>query len=249
MIFLLLLLTFSGASGEIGARVEGLAPAGTVWLETDWEEVGATARIEGNLFPLGFRRGNLKIAWGLGEFSLAPEFTVFGSGRIDLFLSSSLESRLTTYGSNLAFHAGAKGGLAAVNLAPSVVFATWLIIAVEKDAFSAELSLDGPYPWQSRLEICWDQVTLNLGTIISLTLSGEQKEWQLSSTFQIWPKPVQTHSLVWTGESSELRISLASSGQHWCRVGESQGDWAVSAFFAFSCAQLTQVALEVVRTF
>lgn len=249
MILLLALAAFLGMAGELGVRIEGLAPASIVWLEADWEDAGVTARVEGNVLPLGFRRASLKIDYGIGSFSLTPEFTVFSTGRIDLFLSAYTKATLAVPGTSLTMYAGAKGGLAAVNLAPTQIFATWLVLALEKDGLSGELGLDGPYPWQPSLKVAWNQVTLSLGNVISLTLSGECSGWQGSSTFQVWPKPLQTHTLIWSKENTEFRASLATSGQSWCRVSESTGEWEVSAFFTFSQVHLTQVILEVVRTF
>lgn len=248
---LLLLLSFLAQGGELGFRLEGPAPASTLWLaETwDWEAGNLAVYAEGTPFPPTFRRANLKLTWNLDQLTISPELFLLGSGRVDLFFTGSAKGSASFLGMNTTFHAGMKGGWVGVNIAPSPIFVAWSAIRLEKDKLSAELNLDGPSPWRPSLAFSLGSVAINFGSTIFLTVSHEEGMRTGSSGLQIFPSPTQFHTLRWNWEKADFQIFLASSGQIWAKAMVSEGNLASSAFFSRSPGGNFQAVLEVRLSF
>lgn len=227
-------------------QMEGPAPSGTLWLEQLWEFQSWSffARVEGSL-PLAFRRSNLKLSWSADNLSLSPELVLFGKGRLDFFLTGAVKFSTSLQGGTALFQVGSKVGLIALNMAPTTLFVSWGTLRWEKEEIAVELNLDGPSPWRPSLALALGPITLNFGSTISLTLSGETRAYTGTSGIQFFPKPMQFHSLRRSFGDSEFQAFLASSGQAWWKAQTRKGNWTGSAFFSFSPEGLNQAIFEL----
>lgn len=243
---LLAFFAFLAQAGEFGMELQGPVPSSTLWLEKIWEFEGWSvfARVEGSL-PLEFRRANLKLSWNTGNLSLSPELLLFGNGRLDVFLASSFQLSTSWQGGTASFQVGSKAGLIALNIAPTPLLIAWGALRWEKERCAVEFDLDGPSPWRPGLTLDIGPLALNFGSTFSLTLSQETGAYAGTSGIQIFPNPIQFHSLRWSSGKSEFQAFLASSGQAWCKVQATKGNWTGSAFFSFSPEGINQAIFEV----
>ncbi len=251
MIVLLVIVALFGEAGEVGVRTESPAPAGLAWIGQTWQwrEWSFSGWVGSRFLPLSFHRASLKLSWTGPNSSFSAEGVVLGSGRLDFFLSGSAKGHMVLQGLTLSGQVGGKGGLVAVNIAPFGFLTTWAILSLETDDFSGELSLEGPSPWQTGVRLESGPVALSLGSSFSLTISSGENEWNTTTLVQLWPKPLQTHTLRWAVPDREFHLTLHSSGQVWCRVSVTKEGWTVSAFFSLASLRLTQTVFEVVRNF
>ncbi len=243
---LLALFAFLAQAGEFGMELQGPVPSGTLWLEQIWEFKGwsVLARAEGSL-PWGFRRANLKFSWNTGGLSLSPELLLFGNGRLDVFLASSSRLSTTWQEGTTSFQVGLKAGLIALNIAPTPLLMTWGALRWEKEEVAVEFDLDGPSPWRPSLTVDIGPLALNFGSTFSLTLSQEAGAYAGTSGIQIFPNPLQFHSLRWSSRNAELQAFLASSGQAWWKVQVTKDNWTSSAFFSFSSEGINQAVFAL----
>lgn len=248
---LLLIVSLLGQAGEVGVHWETPEPGASTWVQAiwTWGEYRLTVHGEGGLLPWGFRRGGVRLSWDSPRFSLSPEATLFGTGRVDLFLSGLGKWNMSFQELSLSVQAGAKTGWAAVNLAPTRILATWVLARLERGGFFLEFSGDGPSPWQLRFRGGVGPISLNLGPTISLVITGQGENQNVSSQLQFGPTVFQAHSFRWTDQVRELGVSLDTSGRAWIQASSTQGDWTVSAFCLFSHAHPRQMVLEVRQKF
>lgn len=248
---LLLIVSLLGQAGEVGVHLETPEPAAFTWVQAIWTsgEFRFTLYGESGLLPWGFRRGGVRFSWNSPSFSLSPEAALFGTGRVDLFLSGSAKWNTAFQGLSLSVQAGTKTGWAAVNLVPTQILATWVLARLEKGGFFTEFSGDGPSPWQPRVRLGFGPITLSLGSTISLAVTVQGENQNVSSQLQFGPNIFQVHSFRWTDQIHELGASLDTSGRAWIRASSTNEDWTVSAFCLFSHARLGQMVLEVRQKF
>lgn len=249
MILLLFLIAVVPAlAGEVGLRLEGPAPAGTLWLSyagggEGWSLLG---RAEGDLFPLGFRRGAARVAWDLAPFSFSADLVLLGSGRTDLFFGSSGEISKPWSRLHLKVQGGMKAGWIGVNTAPLWILSSWAFFSLDSEHFSATLGLDGPSPWQGNLQLRLASLALNLGSVVALGAGWESPPWSAEFSLQIWPRPVQTHVLRWSLGNRRFQILLDSAGQLRAQFSSAKGGGRASVFLSFSFVRSIQMALELV---
>lgn len=248
MIFLFFALSFLALAqaGELGVRLEGPEEAGSLWLSHTWEWSGwsLSAHGEGALFPLGFRRANLKLSWNQENFGCAPELTILGTGRVDLLLSGSLKGSATWAETVVVGQVGFKGGWIGINFGPAQILSAWGLLRLERAGWFGELALDGPSPWQTSLKFGNDEVTVALWPETSLTFSQESSGLSVTSGVQILPGPRQFLTVRWGQETKDFRVYLASSGQVWFRAQEEGESESVSALFSINQGKL-QATFEI----
>lgn len=245
---ILALFLWPAEAGELGVRVEGPA-AGALWIGQSWEWPGWTAsgRAEFGLFPLGFRQASLKL--GTEWPPILCELTGFSTGRLDFFVGSLWKFRENLAEIKAFGHAGLKAGWVAINTVPTWISTAWVSFGIERDRFSVELDLSGPGPWTLTLGLRAGDLSLTLFPSVSFELYQGHGPWRVRSAVELWPFIRQTHALVWSAGPRELRVWLSTAGQAGLRLAASGEKEAVSALFVFAGLRMSQVSLEVTRTF
>lgn len=229
------IFAFLAQAGEVGMRLDGPAPGGTLWLEQtwDWEDWTFFAYAESAVLPLSFSRFNLKLTWNPECLKLSPELILLGNGRVDFLFTASAEISTSFQDATVVFQAGSKTGWIGLNIAPTPILVTWGVLRWEKGVASAEFDLDGPTPWRSTLKIQMGSIILTLGSASSLAFSQDNGARTETSEIQIFPKPLQFHSIRWSEGDREFQVFLSSSGQAWWKAQASEGNWTGSVFFSF----------------
>lgn len=149
---LLLIVSLLGQAGEVGVHWETPEPGASTWVQAiwTWGEYRLTVHGEGGLLPWGFRRGGVRLSWDSPRFSLSPEATLFGTGRVDLFLSGSGKWNMSFQELSLkASKLGPKPvGLQLISLPPEFLQPGFLLVWKE-GAFSWSSAGMDPLPGSS----------------------------------------------------------------------------------------------------
>jgi len=251
MILVLALFFCWASAGEVGLRLGGPEPAGSLWI-SEAREISffnLAGRAELSLFPVRFQMASLKLSASAGPFLGALELNALGAGRIDLFLGGSAKGNIRVGDFTLLGQVGTKSGWAALNLAPTTIFLAWGVLGIEKDDFSGEAYISGPSPWELSLKLRYGPLSLTLSSAVSWEISTGRAPWALSSSFQIWPKPSQTQTIMYSQEGKSFRAWLGSAGNFGLRINVSQGNWTASASLLFVWGQMTQLGAEVTTAF
>lgn len=253
MILLFFGLAFAllAQAGEIGVRLEGQEPAGTLWVSQGWARAGwsLAGRVEAELFPLRFQRARAQLTGDLGALAFTAEVAWLGTGRMDLLLGGTGKLAKTLDGWRWGVQGGGKAGWIAFNIAPTWILTTWALFYAESPAFSLVVSLDGPWPWQPLARLRIGPLAVSLGSSLGFGGGGEAPPWSAEFFAQVWPKPLQSHLVRWSRNDQVFQVSFTSEGQAWCRLSTSRGDWRLGAFAAFDSFRLTRMTLELIHDF